>query len=181
MAKAQVALDVFTIKMIEPLPIAFKAKERIYRQLARKGIVALYEVYSYRHVKIGYELSVIRFRSARTYPDGRQSPPHEQYPGDEEFGKCAWSLPLVSRNLAELCFEQLVATSPLPKGYEELSKTSPEKDLRARGYQARGPTPDRERVMKFLTGRPLPKTPNWWRKYIRQEEPIEVHPSEFSD
>lgn len=101
--------------MIEPLPIAFKAKERIYRQLARKGIVALYEVRNFRHILIGFELIIIRYQKAKLRNFKTRPPVHfperERYPYDEEFGRYGWSFPL-TRELAELAFDHLTSTMP---------------------------------------------------------------------
>jgi hypothetical protein len=140
--------------MIEPLPIAFKARERIYRQLARKGIVALYEVRNFRHILIGFELIIIRYQPARDTDQWRY-PERERYPSDEEFGRCAWSLPVGSLPLAETAFDQLAAR--MARNRSDFSTLADFYRLRSNG---RGPSPDLIYIRNFLTGRPLPKSPH---------------------
>lgn len=144
-------------KMIEPLPIAFKAKERIYRQLARKGIVALYEVRNFRHVLIGFELIIIRYQKARSRNqknhDPIRYPERERYPNDEEFGRYAWSFPTSTRELAELACDHLAATMARNR-----SETSTPGDF----YHAWSKVSDSQDFRNYLrsvsTGRRLPKT-----------------------
>jgi hypothetical protein len=138
--------------MIEPLPIAFKARERIYRQLARKGIVALYEVRNFRHILIGFELIIIRYQKARNRNTWRY-PECERYPTDEEFGHYAWSFPLAAREITELAFDHLAATMACNR-----SERSTPSDF----YRAWSKASDRLDFRRWLaplsTGRPLPKT-----------------------
>lgn len=138
--------------MIEPLPIAFKARERIYRQLARKGIVALYEVRNFRHILIGFELIIIRYQRARNCNTWRY-PERESYPTDEQFGRFAWSFPTTTRELVELAFDHLAA---------RMARNRSKTDDPADSYRAWSKASDSQDFRLWLrglsTGRPLPKT-----------------------
>ena len=96
------------------LPIAFKADQRSYRQLARQGRCALYGVFSNDprqfRLLLGYELIIIRIKPAHRDEQGFYHPPSEIYPADRQFGKIAWSIPKASLSMAEILFEQ-IATS----------------------------------------------------------------------
>ena len=96
------------------LPIAFKADQRSYRQVARKGCVALYGVFSNDprqfHLILGYELIIIRTKPAHRDEQGFYHPRSEVYPANRQFGKIAWSIPKASLPMAEILFEQ-IATS----------------------------------------------------------------------
>jgi hypothetical protein len=98
--------------MIEQLPIVFQKNERAFRQLARKGIVALYELRNLKanqpHQLIGFELIIIRYQKAR-HRDAWSYPERERYPFSEEFGRYGWSLPAKTRETAELAFEELAS------------------------------------------------------------------------
>ena len=87
------------------LPIAFKADQRSHRQLARKGCVALYGVFSndprqFRLI-LGYELIIIRTKPAHRDEKGFYHPRSEVYPTNRQFGKIAWSIPKASLPMAE--------------------------------------------------------------------------------
>ena len=155
--------------MIEPLPIAFRKAERIYRQLARDRFVALYEVKNVHHVLIGFELIIVRIQNARVvnYKQSKVSfPARERYPHNSEFGRFAWSLPISTRNLAELLFDQLATSQPkLPKSFGV-------EDLMRFGYPREGPNPNTLVIRNFVTGRPLPKHPRCWRDPIKFEHEV---------
>jgi hypothetical protein len=96
------------------LPIAFKADQRSYRQVTRKGCVALYAVFSndprqFRLI-LGYELIIITTKPAHRDEQGFYHPRSEVYPANRQFGKIAWSIPKASLPMAEILFEQ-IATS----------------------------------------------------------------------
>lgn len=157
MAKAQYGFRCLPSKpMIEPLPIEFKKNERAFRQLARKGIVALYELRNLRanqpHQLIGFELIIIRYQKAH-YRNEILYPEHERYPGNEDFGRYAWSLPSTTRELAELLFDDLAALMPRNR-----SECSTHEDY-YRAWSVRSTSDHwRKRIRHFLTGRPLPKS-----------------------
>ena len=96
------------------LPIAFKADQRSYRQVARKGCCAIYAVFSSDPRQfgpiLGYELILIRTKRAHRDRQGFYHPESEVYPADRQFGKIAWSIPKASLPMAEILFEQ-IATS----------------------------------------------------------------------
>ena len=102
------------------LPIAFKADQRSYRQVARKGCVALYAVFSNDprqfHLILGYELLIITTKPAHRDEKGFYHPRSEVYPANRQFGKIAWSIPKASLPMAEILFEQ-IATSGSPHVY----------------------------------------------------------------
>lgn len=138
-------------QMIEPLPIAFKAKERIYRQLARKGIVALYEVRNLRHYLIGFELIIVRYQPAHARNQFKY-PERERFPKNSEFGRYGWSFADQTRGVAELAFDRL-ATMPFGR-----SITFPdESNYIGWGKGQRLPY-FRRWVRDLATGRRLPKT-----------------------
>jgi len=93
------------------LPIAFKADQRSYRQVARKGCVALYGVFSNDprqfHLILGYELIIIRTKPAHRDEQGFYHPRSEVYPANRQFGKIAWSIPKASLPMAEILLEQI--------------------------------------------------------------------------
>ena len=161
---------------IELLKIEIRTKERLFRQIARKGIVALYEVRNKARILISYELLVIRFQPAFTRKTDRGKvsyPTRERYPSASEFGKFAWSLPLKSRALAELFFDQLASMAPV-RDYRDVAEHPENWPVR---YE--GPRPNWFAATNFLTGRPLPKTVAFWNPAhkTRDEEP--AHPAEF--
>jgi hypothetical protein len=142
--------------MIEPLPIEFKKNERSFRQLARRGIVALYELRNLKanqaHRLIGFELIIVRLQKAH-YRNEILYPEHERYPGNEEFGRYGWSLPSTTRELAELLFDDLATI--LARNRSECSTNT---DY-YRAWTERATSHHwRLRVRQWLTGRPLSKT-----------------------
>ena len=71
-----------------PLATEFVFRDCSFRQLKRRGKVALYERIQDGHT--GYEVIRIKSLAQREWPDGRVTEAHEAYPGDEQFGTSAW-------------------------------------------------------------------------------------------
>ena len=139
--------------MIEPLPIEFKAHGRAYRQLARKGIVALYELRNLNanepHRLIGFELVIVRYQ--KPWPrDTWSFPERERYPLNREFGSYAWSLPAQSRETAELAFDQLANSH-----FGNVKRYASAADYV--GWGKGGSQIFRTLLPQLLTGRRLPK------------------------
>jgi hypothetical protein len=92
---------------MELLKTDFIKKGVSYLQLKRTESLAIYEVQHANSPK-GYEVFKIKVAPAHTWPNGKTTPEHESYPGDNAFGKTAWYYP--SLELAEKRF-QLIASS----------------------------------------------------------------------
>ena len=63
-----------------------------YRMLQRTEKKALYAQY-YQNTLIGFEVFLIRIRGAQfSYILNKTLPPAERFPGNEDFGRTAWSI-----------------------------------------------------------------------------------------
>jgi hypothetical protein len=100
------------------------------------------------------------------FPSGGSQPDKERYPSSSEFGRFAWSLPIGSKALAETAFDLLANSQP------KLPKSCSLDDLQRFGYPTKGPAPNVEALRAFLTGRPLPKYPRYWRDPIKFEHQV---------
>ena len=92
---------------MKALETEIRTPERLYRQIKREGPVALYAVYGYRDIFIGYEVIRIQILRAGTIY-GRFYPEREAYPPSSDWGKSGWSFPIKGRDRAEERFAFLV-------------------------------------------------------------------------
>jgi hypothetical protein len=83
---------------VQPLCSEFKHCGYNYRQIKREGNVAIYSQ-AKGGVVLAYEVIVIRNRPARTWPNGKTTPEHEAYPGNEEWGRFGWTCVTLDRAL----------------------------------------------------------------------------------
>lgn len=70
---------------MKTLETEFTFRGETFRQLRRKGDVALYQ-----RGGAGYEVIRIKVLPAVTWPSGRVTEERESYPGDNEFGLRGW-------------------------------------------------------------------------------------------
>src|SRR5262245_34982167 len=71
---------------MEPIAEAFEDHTFRYTQLARHGMLAIYEQRHKEGNAVRYEVIRIRERPAHTWPNGIVTPPHEAYPGATRWG-----------------------------------------------------------------------------------------------
>lgn len=90
---------------VRPLETEFRRDGFDYKQVKRRGDVALFEQRRGDEAK-GYELVIIRVKPAATLPNGRSVSEREAYPSSEEWGVFWWTV--VDRVAAFGRFAELV-------------------------------------------------------------------------
>jgi hypothetical protein len=99
--------------ILEALPISFDFKGFHYRQIARKGLVAIYSQ-SWKGLKnpsVAYEVVKIQ-EHPQTEMFGRLVPAHESMPGSEKWGSQGWTF--TTEGKARAKFRELTAMTSHP-------------------------------------------------------------------
>ena len=90
------------------LPIEIRKSNAVRRQLERNGPYAVYRIWHFEkdglERPVSFEVITIKFQNAREIK-GNFIAAHEEYPGDEKFGRIAWCYP--TADLAYAKFNQL--------------------------------------------------------------------------
>jgi hypothetical protein len=106
---------------VKPLPTSFTYDQFGFRQLARKGDVALFEKSRPTHSRPAYEVVIVQKHPAETIR-GREYPAREAMPRSEDWGLSGWTY--VDLKSAQTRFRKLVAAqaragftpTPFPAG-----------------------------------------------------------------
>jgi hypothetical protein len=99
--------------ILEALPISFDFKGFHYRQIARKGLVAIYSQTwkGLKNPSVAYEVVKIQ-EHPETEMFGRLVPAHESMPGSEKWGSQGWTF--TTEEKARAKFRELTAMIPDP-------------------------------------------------------------------
>jgi hypothetical protein len=93
---------------MQKLKLEYHKNERRLVQMKRTNKIAMYAVYpEYGNTLYGYEVICILIRPIEKTPSGRVYPEREAYPGNEQWGKSAWSFGILQLDKAENCFNRL--------------------------------------------------------------------------
>lgn len=72
------------------LPVELRKNKYDYKLFQRGNKACIYKQMDNGKV-IGYEVFLIKYTKARLMPNGDTISAHEKFPGNEDFGKTAWS------------------------------------------------------------------------------------------
>ena len=86
----------YSPKPMATLPTEFDSKGFHFKQLQRSEKYALYERAKPDGSQNHFEVIVIQWRKAVTWPDGRVTKTHEGFPIPEDWGTLAWSFSAAS-------------------------------------------------------------------------------------
>ena len=88
-----------TVAKILPLRSALTKNGYDYQMVARTSRAAIYQQ-TLEGLHVAYEVFEIKIQRERWF-DGRLFPRKERFPGNEDFGKWAWTYPTLERALAK--------------------------------------------------------------------------------
>jgi hypothetical protein len=91
----------------EKLQETYNKRGMNYKLLKRNEKAAIYEQFSPDGLMVGYEVFSIHVNKSFVFPNGKINPSKEAYPGDEAFGKWAWSYTKNGLANAEKRFDEI--------------------------------------------------------------------------
>lgn len=87
----------------QPLPERYVSHSYTFRLIKRTGDVAMFGAWADGQEPKEWEVFIVQRQEARTFPGGKQYPPKEKVPSDEQWGTYAWTC--CSKDAAEFRFE----------------------------------------------------------------------------
>lgn len=87
---------------MKPIETEFRKNGFHHKQLKRVGNVAIYERWADGHSKRHYEVVMIQFNGARSFPNGTTYPASEGYPSSEQWGTYGWTYATLQNAMVKL-------------------------------------------------------------------------------